>query len=117
MEKIDLICIGCPMGCPITVEMENGEVVSVTGNTCPRGDAYARKEVTAPTRTVTSTVRVADRPNTMVSVKTAAPVPKAEITAVMAKIRAAKIDAPVHIGDVVIRDVCGTDIVATMDLT
>ena len=58
MEKIDLICIGCPMGCPITVEMENGEVVSVTGNTCPRGDAYARKEVTNPTRIVTSTVRV-----------------------------------------------------------
>ena len=46
MEKRELICIGCPMGCPLTVEMNGTEVVSVTGNTCPRGDAYARKEVT-----------------------------------------------------------------------
>ncbi len=55
----DLTCIGCPMGCPLTVTMENGEVISVTGNTCTRGDIYARKEVTNPTRIVTSTVRVA----------------------------------------------------------
>ena len=34
MEKIQLICIGCPMGCPMTVEMEDGKVLSVTGNTC-----------------------------------------------------------------------------------
>ena len=56
MEEKNLICIGCPMGCPLTVKMEHGEVVSVTGNTCKRGDIYARKEVTNPTRIVTSTV-------------------------------------------------------------
>lgn len=111
-----LTCIVCPRGCTLTVRREDG-ALHVTGNACPRGERYAVAEVTAPTRTVTSTVRVADRPNAMVSVKTAAPVPKAEIAAVMAKIRAARIDAPVHIGDVVIRDVCGTNIVATMDLT
>ena len=55
MEEKNLICIGCPMGCPLTVKMEHGEVVSVTGNTCKRGDIYARKEVTNPTRIVTST--------------------------------------------------------------
>lgn len=49
MEKRELICIGCPMGCPMTVTMENGEVLSVSGNTCKRGDVYARKEVTNPT--------------------------------------------------------------------
>lgn len=48
MEKRELICIGCPMGCALTVELDGGAVVSVRGNTCPRGDAYARKEVTAP---------------------------------------------------------------------
>ena len=57
MEKRELTCIGCPMGCPPTVELENGAVTAVYGNTCPRGDAYARKEVTAPTRIVTTTVR------------------------------------------------------------
>ena len=44
----ELTCIGCPMGCPLTVTMEAGEVISVTGNTCKRGDVYARKEVTNP---------------------------------------------------------------------
>ena len=69
MEKRELICIGCPMGCPLTVEMNGTEVVSVTGNTCPRGDAYARKEVTNPTRIVTSTVKVEDGKVDLVSVK------------------------------------------------
>ena len=53
MEKRELICIGCPMGCPVTVELEGGEIVNVTGHTCKRGDVYARKEVTNPTRIVT----------------------------------------------------------------
>ena len=70
MEKRELICIGCPLGCMVTVEMENGEVKSVTGNTCKRGDDYARKEVTNPTRIVTSTVMVKGGSLDMVSVKT-----------------------------------------------
>ena len=56
MEKRELTCIGCPMGCQLTVELENGEVLSVKGNECANGDRYARKEVTNPTRIVTSTV-------------------------------------------------------------
>ena len=59
------------MGCPLTVELENGAVTAVTGNTCPRGDAYARKEVTNPTRIVTSTVRVTGGALPAVSCKTA----------------------------------------------
>lgn len=58
METKSFICINCPLGCPLTVTVENGEVKSVTGNTCKRGELYAVKEVTAPARTVTSTVRV-----------------------------------------------------------
>ena len=55
MEERTLTCIGCPMGCQVSVQMGAGKILSVTGNTCPRGDAYAREEVTAPARTVTST--------------------------------------------------------------
>ena len=58
MNTRELTCIGCPLGCAITVTMDGSTVTAVTGNTCPRGDAYARKEVTNPTRIVTSTVRV-----------------------------------------------------------
>ena len=72
MERRELICIGCPLGCSLTVSMEGAEVVSVTGNTCKRGDVYARKEVTNPTRIVTSTVKVSNGTADMVSVKTKA---------------------------------------------
>ena len=58
METRELTCIGCPMGCALTVKMEEGNVVSVSGNTCQQGDIYARKEVTNPTRIVTSIVPV-----------------------------------------------------------
>ena len=118
MEKIDLICIGCPMGCPITVEMENGEVVSVTGNTCPRGDAYARKEVTNPTRIVTSTVRVTGGKLAMASVKTASDIPKGRIFDCVKALKDVEIPAPVTIGQVVLKDAAGTgvDIIATKNV-
>ena len=79
MENRDLICIGCPLGCPLTVTIENGEVTAVAGNTCPKGDAYARKEVTNPTRIVTSTVCVEGGVAPMVSCKTASDIPKGKI--------------------------------------
>lgn len=115
MEKRDLICIGCPMGCPLTVEMEGTEVVSVSGNTCPRGDAYARKEVTDPTRIVTSTVMVEGGTVNMVSVKTKEDIPKDKIFECIKALKGIKVQAPVHIGDVILSDVAGTgvDIIAT----
>ena len=79
MSERELICIGCPMGCPIVVKMEDGKVISVTGNTCQRGEAYARKEVTDPTRIVTTTVRVADGKVPMINVKTEHDIPKDKI--------------------------------------
>ena len=70
MSTRELTCIGCPLGCAITVTMDGSTVTAVTGNTCPRGDAYARKEVTNPTRIVTSTVRVNGGIYPMSNVKT-----------------------------------------------
>ncbi len=55
MDKRTLTCIGCPLGCTVEVTTENGQILSVTGNTCKRGEDYARKEVTNPTRIVTTT--------------------------------------------------------------
>ena len=115
MEEKNLICIGCPMGCPLTVKMEHGEVVSVTGNTCKRGDIYARKEVTNPTRIVTTTVRVKNGSMPVVSVKTAQDIPKEKIFDCVEALRDVCVEAPVQIGDVILENVAGTgvDIVAT----
>lgn len=76
MEKRNLTCIGCPMGCALLVEMDGKEIISVTGNTCKKGAEYAVKEVTDPTRIVTTTVRVKNGSMPVVSVKTAQDIPK-----------------------------------------
>lgn len=78
MEVRELTCIGCPLGCQLTVTMGNGEI-KVEGNTCPRGEAYAKKEVTNPTRIVTSTVRVEGGTIERAAVKTASDIPKGKI--------------------------------------
>lgn len=114
MEIRELTCIQCPMGCQLTVTVDDGKV-TVTGNTCPRGAIYGEKEVTAPTRTVTSTVVVEGGELPRASVKTAFDIPKGMIFAIMDEIRAAKVPAPVTIGDVIIKNAAGTgvDVIAT----
>ena len=114
----ELTCIGCPMGCPLIVTMEAGEVINVTGNTCKRGDVYARKEVTNPTRIVTSTVRVSGGDADMVSVKTKEDIPKGKIFECVKALKGVEVPAPRHIGDVLVKDVAGTgvDIVATKNV-
>ena len=110
--KRNLICIICPRGCALTVDItESG--VTVTGHTCPKGEEYAINECTNPVRTVTATIRAANRKDTMVSVKTDRPVPKGKMMDVMALLRKTEVNVPVSIGDVVLKDVFGADVVVT----
>ena len=115
---MELTCIRCPMGCRMPATVENGAVVSVTGNTCRRGKEYATTEAVAPVRTVTSTVSARGGVRPVVAVKTVPEVPKAKIFDVMAAIRRIRVSAPVRIGDVLLRNAAGTgaDIVATAEL-
>lgn len=115
----ELTCIGCPLGCSLTVTIEGNEVTSVTGNTCPKGDAYARKEVTNPTRIVTSTVRVENGTVAMVNVKTAADIPKEKIFDCANALKNVVVTAPVKIGDIILPNVCGTgvDIIAARNVS
>lgn len=118
MKTRELTCIGCPLGCAVAVEIEeNGQIVNVTGNTCKRGDDYARKEVSNPTRIVTSTVRVEGGTSDMVSVKTKTDIPKNKIFACMEGLKGVCVKAPVHIGDVIVENIAGTgvDVVATKE--
>lgn len=110
MEKKELICIGCPMGCPITVTMDQGNVTEVAGNTCPKGKAYAEKEVTNPTRIVTSTVKVEGGDRGFISVKTKEDIPKGKIFDCMKEINGILAKAPVAIGDVLLENVAGTGV-------
>ena len=113
MEK-QLICIICPRGCTLNATV--CDEIKVSGNACPKGEKYAIDELTNPLRTVTSTVRVKNMPLTMVSVKTKDPIPKDKMAEAMKIIRATEVNAPIKIGDVIIKDVFGTDIIATKEI-
>ena len=115
-EIRSLTCINCPLGCQLEVTLEEGVITSVSGNTCKRGDVYGRKEVTNPTRIVTSSVPVdGSKLDRMVSVKTAADVPKDKIFEVMRSLAGVRLEAPVQSGDVVVANAAGTgvDVIAT----
>lgn len=113
--KKEMICIVCPRGCALTVENEQG-CVTVTGNACSKGKTYGEEELIAPKRTVTTVVRVANRTDTMVSVKTASPVPKEKMADVVAHCRTLTVNAPVCVGDVISYGVFGADIVVTKEI-
>ena len=110
----ELICIICPRGCHLTVDDE----LNVSGNTCPRGAVYAKQELTHPTRTLTSTVRVVSKLETMLPVKSNKPLPKEKIFEAMEVINKTCVKAPIKIGDVVIKNIFGldVDIVATKNI-
>ena len=105
------------MGCPLVVELEGSDIVSVKGHTCKRGEVYARKEVTNPTRIVTSTVKVEGGKVDMVSVKTRDDIPKGKIFECVKALKGVTVKAPIHIGDVIVANVAdtGVDIVATKE--
>ncbi|PRR79339.1 hypothetical protein CLLI_08190 [Clostridium liquoris] len=119
MDSRELICIGCPMGCNLQVEINDKEVTKVSGNICPRGKAYAEKECTNPTRIVTSSVKVENGQVDMVSVKTERDIPKDKIFQCMKCIKKAKAKAPVEIGQVIIENVAatGVNVIATKKIT
>lgn len=106
-----LTCIVCPMGCSLEVNIENNKVISVTGNTCPRGEKYAKDECTNPTRTITSTVRCED--GSVVPVKTDRPIPKNKIFDCMKIINSTVIKSNFNRGDIILENVFGSNIVIT----
>ena len=109
-----LTCIVCPLGCTLSVEVEAEQVLSVAGNTCPRGRAYAESECINPVRCVTTTVRCQN--GSVVSVKTAKPIPKSCVMDCIKSINQAKPHLPISVGDVIIEDVFGSPVIATQNM-
>lgn len=112
--KKEFVCIVCPVGCRLTVDDDSGQV-DVRGNACPRGKTYGIQEFTAPTRVVTSSVRVKYGTQAMCSVKSDGTVPKEKVDDVLHAILKVSLKAPVNVGDIVIENVenTGANIVAT----
>lgn len=110
-----MVCIQCPRGCHLEIDTET---LKVTGNFCPRGVKYAQSEITCPERTITSTVIVHNAKIARCSVRTTSPVPKDMIFKVMDEINKVEVTAPCKVGDVVIKNVCGSkaDVILTKNL-
>ena len=115
---MEITCINCPVGCRMTVTLQDGQVLSVSGNACRRGDLYARQECTDPQRMLTAVIP-AQGSAAPLSVKTRTPIPKAKIADCMRVLRALRVSAPIAAGSVVLPDVCGTGvaIIATKSIT
>ncbi len=113
-----MICINCPMGCHLEVDDTDKNNIKVSGNTCPRGATYAINEVTAPKRMVTGSVKVAGGAIPMVSVKTREAIPKELIFKSLDLLKGITLNAPVAIGDVVVKDICGcgVDFIVTKNI-
>jgi len=109
-----LTCIICPRGCEMEVEEKNGQW-TVTGNECKRGEDYAVQEARNPVRTLTTSLPVTGGDYEMVSVKTAAPIPKGKITEAIKALEGMTVNAPIEVGQCLFPDIAGTgvDIVAT----
>lgn len=114
MER-NLTCIACPLGCDLKVTLENNKVIKVVGNTCKRGEAYAKDECTNPKRTITTIVRSVD--NVMVPVKSLHPIDKDKVLEAIKIINKARPTLPIKVGDVILEEVYNSPIVATANVT
>lgn len=112
--KRSMTCIVCPLGCELEVEIKPGGDIFVGGNTCPRGAEYAKNECTDPVRTVTTTVKCIN--GSLLPVKTDRPVAKDKVYDVMKIIAGITIPLPIKVGDVIIENVYGSNIVATANM-
>lgn len=112
-----LTCILCPNGCQITARMEDGAPV-LEGNRCAKGRDYAVQELTAPMRSIASSVLVEGGEEPLCSVRLTAPIPRGRIFEAMDAIRSLTVTAPVHIGDVLLSHILGleSDVIATKNI-
>ena len=112
--KKELVCIVCPRGCHLTIDENN----NVTGNSCSRGVTYAINEITNPLRMLTSTVFIKSELIKRLPVITSKEISKNLIFDVMKEINKVRVEAPIKMHQVIIKNVLGTgaDIIATREV-
>jgi CxxC motif-containing protein len=111
-------CIVCPMSCEGIVTFKNGEIKEISGFTCQRGLNYAREEVIAPKRTLTTTIRITSGELPLLPVISKTALPKDKVIACARCLSTVIVAAPIHEGDVVLSNILnlGVDIIATRDI-
>ncbi|MBI2871686.1 MAG: DUF1667 domain-containing protein [Chloroflexi bacterium] len=105
--KGELICAVCPVGCHVTAEWNETDLLDVQQAACKLAWPYIRSEIFDPRRVVTSSVPVVGGEIPLVSVKTDSPVPKDRMRDVMQSLAQVTVQAPVNVGDVVVSNILG----------
>ena len=113
-KLIHMTCIVCPIGCDLCIN-KTDKGYEVSGNKGPRGEKYAVEEMTAPQRTITSTVRITGSKLPVIPVKTSSAIPKEKIFDIMRLLEKVNVKSPVNIGAFILKNVLGTgvNIIAT----
>lgn len=113
-----ITCIECPIGCTLSVDVENCRVIKVRGTKCPKGEDYAVIEIENPVRILTTTVLAAGLSVKMVPVRTDRPIPKGDIFKAMDEIKKIRIDRPVSAGDIIVKNFLGlgVNLIATREV-
>lgn len=116
--KRTMTCIECPQGCSLEVESDGSRFISVAGEKCKRGAAYARQETEAPMRTLTTCVLTSGLELRMLPVRTSKPIPKEKLAEAMRAVKRITVASPVKAGSVVAENFLGlgADLVATRPL-
>ncbi len=116
--KRKMTCIECPQGCSLEIEADGSRVISVSGHKCKRGDKYARQEVEAPMRTLTTSVLTRGLELKMLPVRTSKPIPKDKLFEAMEAVKRIAVTSPVKAGSVIATDLIGlgVDLVACRPL-
>ncbi|UCE74873.1 MAG: DUF1667 domain-containing protein [Methanomassiliicoccales archaeon] len=106
----EITCIICPVGCKVTIKAKDGDIINIEGHQCKKGIGYVKEELFDPRRTLTTTMMVKNGKLPLVSVKTAEPIPKDKLFEVMDVVSQIKVDAPVNIRDILVKNVLGLDV-------
>lgn len=102
-----MVCIECPKGCVLSVEIENNKAVKVTGAGCPKGIMYASAEIDCPVRIFTSTVMTEGLSMKTAPVRTDRPIPKKDLFRAVEETRRMKVGSSLNSGDVIAEDFLG----------
>jgi CxxC motif-containing protein len=116
-QKKKMICTACPQGCVLEIETDGKRVIKLSGHKCSRGESYARQEIEAPVRVLTSTVLTEGLELKMVPVKTSGPIPREQLMKAMQEVKRLRLDHPLRVNEPVVRDflVPGIDLIVTRE--
>ena len=118
MRQENLICISCPIGCHLNIEIPDTGEWKISGNKCKRGIVYAKAELTNPVRIITSTVKIENTRFKRLPVRSNTTIPKEKMFLAMEVINKTCVEGPVTMGDVIIKNILNThaDIIASRSM-